>query len=54
MREFDARTVRLRERGDDNFEMADTCIMPWPGHFDLNKTSLFVVRNVKCGYSFSL
>ena len=34
--------------------MADTCtcMMPWPGHFNLHITSLFVDRNIKCGYSF--
>ena len=51
MRDFDARTVRLR--GDANFTMADTCMMPWPGQFNLHITSLFVVRNIKCWYSFS-
>ena len=28
-------------------------MMQWPGHFNLLITSLFVVRNIKCGYSFS-
>ena len=26
---------------------------PWPGHFKLPIISLVVVRNIKCGYSFS-
>ena len=28
-------------------------MMPWPGHFNLHITSLFVFRNINCGYSFS-
>ena len=51
MRAADARTVRLHEEtltynGGYMYE-------PWPGHLKLPITSLFVDRNIKCGYSFS-
>ena len=51
MRAADVRTVRLHEvtltyNGGYMYE-------PWPGHFKLLITSLFVDRNMECGYSFS-
>ena len=39
-------------QGDPNFTMADTHMMPWPGHFNPHITSLFVVRKIKCGDLF--
>ena len=49
-----ATLMRVRfERGDVSFAMADTCMMTWPGQFNLHITSLFVVKNIKCWYSFS-
>ena len=44
--------VRFVYTRDANFTMADTRIMPWPGHFNTHITSLFVVRKIKCWYSF--
>ena len=45
MRDFDARTVRSFTRGDANFTMADTCMMPWPGHSHLSFfLSLYTAR----------
>ena len=48
MRAAEARTVRLLTP-DNNGYMCE----PRPGHFKLPITSLFVVKNIKCGYSFS-
>ena len=51
MRGADVRSVRLHEEmltynGSYMYE-------PWPSHFKFTIISLFVVRNIKCGYSFS-
>ena len=53
MRAADARTVRLHEE-----TLTYNCGYmymnePLPCHFKLPITSLFVDRNIKCGYSFS-
>ena len=37
MQDFDAHTVRLHE---ETLTMADTCMMPWPGNFNIHITSL--------------
>ena len=49
MREADAHTVRLRQETFNNNGGHEA----WFGHFLLPITALFMVRNIKCGYSFS-
>ena len=48
MRAADARTVRLHEETltcNDGYMYE-----PWPGHLKLPITSLFVDKNIKCGF----
>ena len=49
MRNADARTVRSRQETFNSNGGHDT----WFGDFKHQITSLFMVRNTKCGYSFS-
>ena len=49
MRKADARTVHLRQETFNSNGGHDT----WFGDFKLQITSLFMVRNIKCGYLFS-
>ena len=49
MRNADARTVCLRQETFNSNGGHDACF----GDLKLKITSLFLVRNIKCGYSFS-
>ena len=49
MRNIDARTVRSRQETFNSNGGHDA----WFGVFKFQITSLFMVRNIKCGYSFS-
>ena len=49
MRNADARTVRSRQETFNSNGGHDALF----GDFKLQITSLFMVRNMKCGYSFS-
>ena len=49
MRNADARTVRSRQETLNSNDGHDTRF----GDFKVQITSLFIVRNIKCGYSFS-
>ena len=49
MRNADARTVRSRQETFNSNGGHEA----WFSHFQLPITSLFMVRNIKCGYSFS-
>ena len=49
MRKEDAHTVRSRQETFNSNGGHDTSF----GDFNLKITSLFMVRNIKCGYSFS-
>ena len=49
MRNADARTVRSRQETFNSNGGHDA----WFGDFKLQITSLFTVRNIKCGYSIS-